>query len=289
MSSTVRTTDRPTTRERPRACPECGGDPEPDGINEVCGRCGLVLATDALDRSERQYYPGDGGPDPRHTSATNAARHDRGLGSEIGRTDGLPARLRERQRWVDSGDHVDRGRAYAYGEVHRLANALTLPDVARETACRTYAAAQDAGLLRGFSHESMATAAVVVAARVHGHALTFDAVGDVARVGRDRVVSAYDHAVRELGLAVPPVDPAGLVGGVCEALGLDAAVRTDAEGLVRGVDGADLAGRKPQGIAAAAVYLAAPGVTQVEAGEAAGVCAVTVRKVGRVLGGETDG
>lgn len=287
-SSTVETVREPH-RPETTTCPECNGRVHPDGIEHVCDRCGLILDTDPIVRQPVRYYPGDGGPDPRHRRVVNAARHDRGLGSEIGFDGGLPERQRRLDRHVRAGDPTQRARRYAFGEVNRLVSSLDLPDVVRDTACRIYVEAHDAGVVRGRDHDGVATAAVVGAARIHRESVTFDAIGDVARVGRDRVVSAYDEVVRELALAIPPPQAAAFVGRIADSVGVPAKVRTDAERLCRKREGAT-SGRTPPGVAAAAVYISSGnGVRQTDCADAAGVTAVTVRAAMRVLEGEDDG
>lgn len=261
-------------------CPECGGRIRTADRETACASCGLIIETDWLDRSERRYFPSEGGPDPRHAEPTNTALHNRGLGSEIGSGPGLNNRQRQWHRRCQLGKHFERNRATAFGEIHRLVSTLELPDPVRDTACRLFRDAHDADLARGHGLDHLAAAVVVAAGRIHGTAVTHDAVERHSRAaGRRSVYGTYQDLVETLGVPVPPPDATTLVAGVTDALDLPAAVRTAAERWCR-AHGDELvgSGRNPKGVAAAAVYDAANGgATQDDVADAAGVTPVTLR------------
>lgn len=290
MSSVSETTIEQATLED-EACPECAGRVLPDGFEDVCQSCGLVVDADPLDR----------GPEWRAFTATEHAErarcgpprdptlHDRGLGSTIGGYHNFNYRQRRVHSQARRPDRATRGRAYAFGELRRLADVLDLPEVVAASACRLFEQAQDDGLAQGLSYEGVSTACLIAAARVHGHACPFDRAEAASRIdersrGAAGLYRCYSKLVEELGVPVPPPKPETLVGGICRELGLGAGVQTAAERRCRDVDGADVAGRKPSGVAAAAVYLACGReVTQPTVGEAAGCSAVTLRKLMRIL------
>lgn len=286
--------EREPEPEATDTCPECGGDVREEATERVCPDCGLVVDTDPLAYGYRPRYFGDSnrGDPRRHGPPTDHARHDRGLGSQIGHRDGLPGRQRLLDRYVQAGSHTDRARRYVFGEIDRMSDRLDLPEVAEDTACRLFREAQDANLVLGRSMDVLAAAALAIAARVHGAAVPVDRVREVGRFdeqnGACGLWTAYKLLVDELGLPVPPPDPAALVGGLCRELGLKASTQTAAERLIREADGTALSGRHPMGVAAGAVWLAtgrrvAP--TQTTIADAADVTAPTVRAAARVLEG----
>jgi transcription initiation factor TFIIB len=291
--STVRTA-ADLAPEPNRSCPECGGDVRPDGIHETCRNCGLIVDTRPIDHG-KEWRPFDADGRERTGPPSTNTRHDRNLGTDV--SDALPYRLRWQHRRAHKRNKTERGRAYSFGEIHRLTDVLELPDVVVETACQYYKRAQESGLVQGRSHDGIAAAATVAAARIHELPVTFEAVERVARTGEPNagdggVYHCYQRLNDGLDVPVPPPDPGALVPGICRELKLDERVRTRAEQLAR--EHADeLVGHKPQGIAAAAVYLVTGGqwngeLTQCEIGEAAGCTAPTLRKCLRVMEGEDE-
>jgi transcription initiation factor TFIIB len=282
-------------------CPECSTPTRADGIDLVCPECGLVTATRPTDHGPPWSFHDD----DRHTGPPRTiTRHDRGLGTQIGHDDAdrrLPFRQRQQHTRARMATKADRGRAYAHGELKRLTDRLDLPGVVRSTAGQLFEQAQDAGLAQGREYDALTAASLIAAARIHGAAVTFDAVDDVRRTAPDAdtpqgesvgLYRMYQALVETLAVPVPPPDPAGLVGAIVRECELDASVQTDAEALAREyADELVGAGRNPKGVAAAAVYLSAGGlrngeVTQHKVGEAAGVTPGTIRKVASLMEGE---
>lgn len=301
MSSTLQTTHERTS-ERDTGCPECDGQLRTHATETVCSQCGLVTAEHAIDHGPEWRFI-DAGTRERVGAPHDKTRHDDGLGSRIGydRTNGMhPRRMAINER-VRLGSKSDRGRKYAFTELRRMRSSLGLPEVCLETACRIFKQAQDAGLMPGRTLDGMAAAALVCAARIHGEPVTFDGVEAVMREHPDesgRLYRWYQRLVEALGVPVPPPEPRALLGGVCEAVGVGERIRSKADAILREC-GSELvgSGRKPQGVVAAAVYLAAGGLrnthcSQDEVADAAGCAAVTVRVVAREMdesGGRNHG
>lgn len=269
-----------TDRDERNACPECGGPPAPGRTETTCADCGLVLDEHAIDYGpEWRAFEID---ERRRTGPPrNVARHDNGLGTDIGAGPGLTFRHRREHDRAKFRSKAERNRALAFSEIRRLTDGLDGPKVARKTACQLFAQAQDADLIRGRSLEGMATAATIAGIRIHGAAAPFASVAELAQVDEQRIRVCYSALVSELGVPVPPPDPADLVPRLCAAVGAGEWERTRAEQFVR-KHGDELTGRKPGGIAAAAVYLAmGEVVTQTELAEAANVCPITIRSAFR--------
>lgn len=287
--TTVRPTDTETT-----ACPECDGPIRQHAHESRCEDCGLITATNYLDRGP-EWRPFEIDERQRTGPPRDLAVHDRGLGSQVGHGNNLSARKRQWQVWVEAGSHTDRARRYAFGEIHRLVDRLDLADVCRQTAAQLFEDAHDAGLATGRSFETLASAVLVAAARIHGEPVTFDAVAAVTRradaeTKDDSLFGTYQTVVEALGVPVPPPDPAGLVPGICRALGLEASHRTAAEAWCAEHGEALVgSGRNPKGVAAAAVYDAVGGqrndrgVTQADVSRAAGITPVTLRAVLQIV------
>ena len=101
-----------------------------------------------------------------------AARHDRGLSTEIGRgTDANGnelseqkrrrlARMRREQTCGRWRSKAERNLAHGLGEARRLASTLELSESVRDRACQLFRSAQSEDLLRGRSAEAIAAASV---------------------------------------------------------------------------------------------------------------------------------
>lgn len=272
------------------SCPECDGRLNANGDETVCGRCGLVVAEDRLDRGPEWRSFSDDDSNPERTGAPlTRSRHDRGLSTEIGRatrTTGRKrrqfARLRRQHNRAQIATKRDRNQVYGFTEIRRIVSALSLPERVRDHACSLFRSAQNEDLLRGRSLEGFAAAAVYAACRVASVARTVDEVVAVARASDAEYRAAYDALNRDLGLPVAPVDPAEYLPRFASKLDLPASVERRAreyatEAGERGLVG----GRNPSGVAAACLYTAARDlnapVTQADAAAVAGVTPVTLR------------
>jgi len=152
-----------------------------------------------------------------------AARHDRGLSTEIGRgTDAKGNKLsgKKRQRLARMRREQTRGRfqskaernlAHGLGEVRRIASVLELSGSVRDQACQLFRSAQTEDLLRGRSIEAIAAASIYGVCRCNGHSRLLDDVVDAARVEQSRVTNAYKTLNTELGLPTQPVRPSEFI------------------------------------------------------------------------------
>lgn len=290
--STTRTVER---GERDRlveegCCPECGNDLEASDRETYCPDCGLVL-------EERAFDPEDVAP------ATNRSRfadlhHDRGLGNgfiaQVSRTgtkliSKQDDRLREWNRRVLAGSGRERTMDYACGEVKRIAEALDLPFTVQQQAGRLVQQASEEGVTNGQDMDGIATAAIVIAARVDGAPVTRADALEYARCTEDSMTSAFDAMRRDLGLPIPPASPVTFVGRIVDTLELSATIRSEAEAVAEAVHGtAEMSGRKPSGMAAACVYYVVREIdgtelTQAEVAEAADCHLKTIQNNNRVL------
>jgi transcription initiation factor TFIIB len=279
-----------STTTSSRACPECEGTLEREGVETICGQCGLVVAEDAIDRGPEWRSFADEETDRARTGAPlTRSRHDRGLSTEIGRSTRLKGRKRRRiarmRRQHDRarvGSKRDRNRMLGFLEIRRIVSSLDLSTSIRDRACVLFESAQDADLLMGRSIEGFAAAAVYATCRTAGVARTVDEVADVSQGTRAELWAAYDALNRELGLPTGPIDPAEYLPRFASNLDLPTTVEWRARELVETARGRDLvAGRNPGGVAAACLYTAARRadleLTQKRAAAAADVSPATLR------------
>ncbi|WP_254538711.1 transcription initiation factor IIB [Halomarina litorea] len=274
-------------------CPECDGRVTTSAVETVCEDCGLIIDEQPIDHGP-EWRAYDQEECERTGAPLTAARHDRGLSTEIGRNVDASGsdlsgrkrrqlgRLRREHRRGKFRSTAERNLAHGLGEVRRIAGALGLAKTIRDQACQLFRSAQSEGLLPGRSIEAMAAASVHGACRCNGCSRTLDDVVIPARVDETSVRSAYKTLNRELGLPAKPVTPSAFVPRLASALDVSNEVRHQARRLAEQVESAGVVtGASPSGVAAACLYDALRdherGVTQAAVAEAANVTAVTVR------------
>ncbi|WP_049917131.1 transcription initiation factor IIB [Halogeometricum pallidum] len=277
-------------------CPECDGTVRTDGGETRCLECGLILSEYRLDHAYREFVDSEAIQSPARTGAPlTAARHDRGLSSEIGRgTDGngngLSSRKRRqlsrlrrehrRARWRTS---QERNLGYGCGEIARMTGALELGYELRERAAQLFRTAQYEGLLQGRSIDWIAAGAVYGTCRCASIIRPVEAIAEVARCSVQEVKLGYNVLNLELGLETEVQTPIEYIPQVASACRLSQRVRSRATELAHlSVEASIANGRKPSAVAAACVYLASQeldtGLRQTDVAAAVDSTPVTVRR-----------
>jgi transcription initiation factor TFIIB len=274
-------------------CPECDGRVTTNAVETICEDCGLVIDEQRIDHGP-EWRAYDKEECERTGAPLTAARHDRGLSTEIGRgTDAKGnelsgkkrrrlARMRREQtrgRWRSK---AERNLAHGLGEVRRLASALELSNSVRDQACQLFRSAQNEDLLRGRSIEAIAAASVYGACRCNGLSRLVDDVSEVARVADSRVTNAYKTLNEELGPPAEPVSPSTFVPRLASDLECPDEIRQRARTLAeQAEDRGVTTGVHPAGFAAACLYKAGREegrwLTQSDVAESGDVTSTTVR------------
>ena len=282
-------------------CVECAGPLYVEGDETLCRECGLVARTDRIDHGpEWRSFP-DRTHNPERTGAPlTAARHDRGLSTEIGYTGGLSetrrrqfVRLRRQHNRARIRTKRERNQVYAFTEIRRITAEESLPTTVRDHACRLFRSAQAEDLLRGRSLEGFAAACVYAACRIESLSRTLEEIVATAKASRAELSAAYDALNRELGLPVGPTPPAEYLPRFATRLGVSSSVERRAGDLARQTEARGICnGRNPCGVAAACLYTAAreAGIelTQQEAATVASVTPVTLSNTFQALAAGDD-
>src|SRR6056297_2839078 len=281
------------TESSANQCPECDGRVTTNSVETVCEDCGLVVDEQRIDHGP-EWRAYDDEERERTGAPLTAARHDRGLSTEIGRgTDAKGneisgqkrrrlARMRREQtrgRWRSK---AERNLAHGLGEVRRLASALDLSDSVRDQACQLFRSAQNEDLLRGRSIEAIAAASVYGACRCNGLSRLVDDISEISRVAESRVTNAYKTLNEELGLPAEPVSPSMFVPRLASDLECPDEIRQRARTLAEQAEKRGVTtGVHPAGFAAACLYKAGQEqgkwVTQSDIAESGNVTPATVR------------
>ena len=281
------------TETESNQCPECDGQVSTNAIETICEDCGLVIDEQRIDHGP-EWRTHDQDQRKRTGAPLTAARHDRGLSTEIARrkdAKGNELSGRKRQRLSRMRREQTRGRfqskaernlAHGLGEVRRIASVLELSDSIRDQACQLFRSAQNEDLLRGRSIEAIAAASIYGACRCNGHSRLLDDIVDAACVEQSRVTNAYKTLNIELGLPIQPIRPSEFIPRLASDLDVPAYIRQQARRLAEQSESTGVAsGVKPSGFAAACLYKAGleegRWLTQAEVAVAASVTATTIR------------
>ena len=281
------------TESSANRCPECDGRVTTNAFETVCEDCGLVIDEQHIDHGP-EWRAYDNEECERTGAPLTAARHDRGLSTEIGRgTDAKGnelsgqkrrqlARMRREQARGRFQSKAERNLAHGLGEVRRLASALELSDSVRDQACQLFRSAQNEDLLCGRSIEAIAAASVYGACRCNGRSRLLCEVGEKGRVAESRVTNGYKTLNEELGLPAEPVSPSMFVPRLASDLECPDEIRQRARALAEQAEERGVTtGVHPAGFAAACLYKAGREegrwLTQSEAADVANASKATVR------------
>src|SRR6056297_407076 len=249
-------------------CPECDRRVTTSAIETVCEDCGLVIDEQRIDHGP-EWRGFDEDERDRTGALLTAARHDRGLSTEIGRgtdANGNELSVQKRRRLARMRREQTRGRfqskaernlAHGLGEVRRLASALELSESIRDQACQLFRSAQNENLLRSRSIEAIAAASVHGACRYNGRSQLLDDIVAVGTVAESRVTNAYKTLNKELGLPAQPVRPTMYIPRLASDLDCPERIRRRARILAEAAEEAGVTtGVYPAGFAAACLYTA---------------------------------
>ena len=282
------------------SCPECASSNliEDYGMGEViCSDCGLVLRDNVLDegpewraftRQEKQMRSRVGTP-------SSLSVHDKGLSTVIDKVNKdafgrqLPAstrlqmlRLRKWQIRARVHSSVDRNLSQAMAELDRLTDKIRVPPSIKEQGALIYRRALDKGLVRGRSILAIAAASLYASCRFTQTPRTLKEVSKASYVKRKDIARCYRLLIRELNLKMPVANPINSVPKIASKIAINEKTQQTAIRLLHSAEEKKLiAGKDPQGMAAAAIYIACvlegEKKTQKQIAEAAGVTEVTVR------------
>ncbi|MCE4603973.1 MAG: transcription initiation factor IIB family protein [Aeropyrum sp.] len=279
---------------------------------KICADTGEVIGEDiigtesdvkAYTPEERQQKTHYGGPlkySHHYMGVEASLEHPRDHGPK-----GLKQKKIMSRRLIRSSrplTSMDKNLQTALSMINEVASRLGMPEIVVEDASKIYREAMEKGLTRGRSIESIVSASLYAASRLHGlpHSLT-DIIkamkGNVDAETRREVARSYRLLVRDLSIRIPVRRPENFVYTIANALALPESVAIEAIKIIDQARRKGLtAGKDPGGLAGAAVYLAAlkQGIrkTQKEIAQVVGVTEVTIRnrykEIAQALGIEEE-
>jgi transcription initiation factor TFIIB len=264
---------------------------------------GEVISDNMLSQGKewRSFGIEEGANRARTGTPTSLAFHDMGLSTVIGKeaTDAsgnaidTDTRMRmSRLRTWDNRSQVhsptERSLQKAFSILSRLKDRLGLPNHITEKAAYTYRKAQDRGLVRGDTVDSVLAASIYVAARQSGVPRTLDEISEISNVKLKHAARSYRRIVTQLDIKAPMIDPSKYIMKVANKLGFDEKIKRKALELMEKAQKKNiLVGKDPVSMAASILYLVnvdeGHHKTQSEIAKEAGTTEVTVRNRSKEL------
>jgi len=269
-----------------------------DGVTgeRFCRTCGYVI-DEQIDEigPERNMTKDDGVDKTRVGVPTSLAIHDMGLSTTIGNVNrdatGKPLssqakhemkRLRTWDTRSQMNAQADRNLRYAFIQLDKLKDKLTLSNAIVEKAAYIYRKALSKSLVRGRSIEGVLAASVYAACRDVETPRTLGDVSSAINIKRKDLSKNYRLLVNELDLKMPVVSSVTCISKIANKVGLNEKIKRQALDILRVANERRLtAGKDPMGMAASALYIACVAqnadVSQKDVAMAAGVTEVTIR------------
>jgi transcription initiation factor TFIIB len=240
----------------------------PDDHETVCTDCELVIDEEQIDHGpEWRDFDTDPGTSERAAPVTPTTRQDKVLGTTISHIrDGTGRQLSGKKRrhlsrlrtWHSRarvGSKQDRNQINGLTDNKRITNALRLPEHVMKQDCVLFKTGQDNDLLLGRSIEGFFTAALYAAARLNKTPQSIGNFANVSKVDHNRVTDSYSVLNRELALPIPPSLPIEYLPQLVSTIDVPPRVEQEAADLLEDLEADRLCqGRKPVGVAAAAIY-----------------------------------
>lgn len=165
--------------------------------------------------------------------------------------------------------------------IDEVVDDLGLPEPVRTTAKSVFETADEENLARGRYENLSKGAAVYLSCRIHDSPTSPEEVAECCDISEKKLLKSSRHVTKELGLPIPPADPATFIDRYAVSLGLDTSTRELAHKILEACEGTDLSSGSPTGIAASSIYAASSeedtGVTQATLSELANISPVTIR------------
>ena len=264
----------------------------------ICRNCGMVMLDNVQEsRPEWRSFTTDEVNNSRSRTGmpTSLARHDKGLATIIGRANKdasgqvLDAAMRttmERLRTWDfrtqAHTSTDRNLRQAFEHLDKLKDKLGLSDVIIEKTAYIYRKAQERGMVRGRTINSVLAASLYIACREMEVSRTLKDIAAISNIKRKELARMYRLMYFKLDVKIPIVDPLKCIAKISNKINLSEKTKRQAISIMHDVTKKEIsAGKDPMGIAATVLYLSCLKTdeyrSQIDIASAAGVTEVTIR------------
>jgi transcription initiation factor TFIIB len=281
-------------------CSTCSKDntgiTDPERGEIICNNCGTVISEKLEDTSHQERSAFIYEADRTRTGAPySLARHDMGLSTIIGKENKdasgqiIDLAMRSKMERLRTWNHRsiisssgDRNFIKAFGQLDRLKEKLGLSDTIVEKAAYIYRRAQERGLIKGRTIDTMLAAAVYSACREMETPRTIKDIAAVGNIRRKNLARNYRTLVFELDIKIPIVDPMKCIARVANRLKINEKTKYHAVNIMEEVVDREInAGKEPIGLAATVLYASSikteEKISQKDIAAASGVTEVTIR------------
>jgi transcription initiation factor TFIIB len=226
---------------------------------------------------------------------TSLARHDKGLATIIGRANkdasgqvldaamrSTMGRLRTWDFRTQAHTSTDRNLRQAFEHLDKLKDKLGLSDAIIEKTAYIYRKAQENGMVRGRTINSVLAASLYIACRELEVSRTLKDIATISNIKRKELARMYRLMFFKLDVKIPMVDPLKCIAKISNKINLSEKTKRQAISIMNDVTKKEIsAGKDPMGIAATVLYLSCLKTdeyrSQIDIASAAGVTEVTIR------------
>jgi len=277
-------------------CPICKSTERTvdDSRAEVsCAHCGLVFEESMIDHRPEWMNFGDGKNRSRVGSPLSYGRVDRGLSTQINRSDVAKncdsnniAQMHRPIKWQRRACFSkgrERNLALALNIIDFHSSNLGIPRDVREDASLIYRTLSKKGCIRGRSIDAMVSASIYAACRRNNIPRNLHEISKVSHISKKKILKYYKFLSKQLNIKLKPTLPKDYISRFASELGLSGEIQAKAIEIIEGAVRSGLSsGRNPSGVAASALYISSrlcgDRKTQSEIARISGVSEVTIRK-----------
>ncbi|SDA46594.1 transcription initiation factor IIB [Methanobrevibacter millerae] len=294
-----------TLKKRPRkenieteiqnSCPDCNStdfDYNQSRGEVICKHCGLIIDENVMDFGPewRAFDHEQRNRRTRVGAPTTNTIHDYGLPTTIDwknnniSSKNLPQwyRMRKWQKKIRVSGARERNLAFALTELDRKCSNLGLSRNIRESASLVYRKALDNNLIRGRTIQGVVAASIYISCRLCDLPRTLGEVANALNVTKKELGRVHRFLVRKLKIKLSPISPKSYIPRFACELKLSEKSQVKAIEIIEKSQSEGLTiGKGPNGVAAAALYIASQLLgerkSQRDVAEVAGVTEVTLR------------
>jgi transcription initiation factor TFIIB len=177
---------------------------------------------------------------------------------------------------------TDRNLRQAFEHLDKLKDKLGLSDAIIEKTAYIYRKAQENGMVRGRTINSVLAASLYIACRELEVSRTLKDIATISNIKRKELARMYRLMFFKLDVKIPMVDPLKCIAKISNKINLSEKTKRQAISIMNDVTKKEIsAGKDPMGIAATVLYLSCLKTdeyrSQIDIASAAGVTEVTIR------------
>jgi transcription initiation factor TFIIB len=177
---------------------------------------------------------------------------------------------------------TDRNLRQAFEHLDKLKDKLGLSDAIIEKTAYIYRKAQENGMVRGRTINSVLAASLYIACRELEVSRTLKDIAAISNIKRKELARMYRLMFFKLDVKIPMVDPLKCIAKISNKINLSEKTKRQAISIMNDVTKKEIsAGKDPMGIAATVLYLSCLKTdeyrSQIDIASAAGVTEVTIR------------